>query len=295
MNRYRKTALLALLGLILAWYAGDWLFQSLLEGPRQQRERRTKQLQSMIQKRKQELKKAEATNKRLDLWESQSLPSNPEIAVSLYRAWLTEAIQYAKFSNANVSAGSPMDRKGMYRSVNFSIRAVATLEQLTTFLFEFYKAGHLHQIGSINLTPLSRQDELDVSMSIEALILPTATRKDQLNKEPADRLAFDSLADYAVIAERNVFASTGQGVHQTDQTFLTAVVAANGRPQAWFTVRSTDQVLRLSQGDTLAIGQFQGTIQEIQGRDVIVALDGERWLMTVGESLAQALALPPEY
>jgi len=134
VNKYRKTALLAVLGLVLAYLAGDWLFQSLLEGPRQQRERRTKQLELTIEKKKKELAKAVAANKKLDGWEAQSLPSNPEIAVSLYRSWLTEVVQYAKFSNANVSAGTPMDRKGMYQSVSFSIRAIATLEQLTTFL-----------------------------------------------------------------------------------------------------------------------------------------------------------------
>ena len=41
--------------------------------------------------------------------------------------------------------------------------------------------------------------------------------------------------------------------------------------------------------------RVQGNIQEIQGQDVIVESDGERWLMSVGESVAQALALPPEY
>jgi len=36
-GKSRQTALLAVLGLILAYYAGEWLFQKLLQGPRQTR------------------------------------------------------------------------------------------------------------------------------------------------------------------------------------------------------------------------------------------------------------------
>jgi hypothetical protein len=294
-GKQRQTILLAVLGLILAYYAAEWVFQNMLEGPRQARIQRGEELQERIKQREEELSTALKAAQQLEAWEAQSLPSNPEIAVSLYRSWLTELVEYARFSSANVDVGSPMNRKGLYQSIDCSIRATATLEQLTTFLFEFYHAGHLHQIRSVNISPLPRRNELDLVITVEALVLPTADRKDELSPVRANRLAFSDLGDYRLIADRNLFGFTTQGVHETDQTFLTAIVQVQDQPQAWFTVRSTDRVLKLACGDQLAIGQFQGTVEEISGHDVIVESDDERWLMTIGDSLAQALALPPEY
>ena len=71
------------------------------------------------------------------------------------------------------------------------------------------------------------------------------------------------------------------------------MVQVDKKPQAWFTMRSTDEVKRLRPGDELAIESFQGTIESIDDHDVIVSSDGERWLLTVGENLTQAVALPP--
>jgi hypothetical protein len=295
MNKRRQILLLGVLGLIVAFYVGDWLFQTILDGPRKERLNRKAQLEKKLEERKADLLEAIRAGKELESWEARSLPSDPEIAVSLYRSWLTELVSYARFDDAYVDAGSPMDRRGLYRTIDFSIRANGTLEQLTTFLFEFYNAGHLHQIRSINITPLPARDELDLAISIETLLVPTADRTNELTTVTVDRLAFDSLSDYQLINQRNLFGFSSRGIHPTDQTFLTAVVQVDGQPQAWFSDRTTDSVYRLTQGDELAVGQFHGNVQEIDSHDVILESDGERWLMSVGESLAQAVALPPEY
>jgi len=291
----RQAILLAILAVIVLYFAGEWVFETVLEGPRRVRLQRAEQLSDRIARREEELAKAIKAGRQLEVFESLSLPSNTEVAVSLYRSWLTELVEYAKLTNAYVDASTPLNRKGMYQTVDFSIRASGTLQQLLTFLFEFYHAGHLHQVQRINITPAQRRDELDLDIAVQALILPTADREDRLSNVAAKRLAFDNLAEYNPIAERNPFGFTGEGVHQTDQTFLTAVVQTREQRQAWFTVRSTDEVQRLAAGERLTVGTFQGIIQAIDDHDVIVESDGERWLLTVGESLAQALALPPEY
>jgi hypothetical protein len=295
MNKNRQKLLLVLLGLILAYFVGEWLFETVLDGPKKKLLARRKQIERRIEQRQEELEAALEAGKKLEVWESQSLPSNAEIAVSFYGSWLTELVEFSGFDKANVDAGTPMNQKGLYRSFDFSIRAKGTLAQLTTFLFEFYNAGHLHQIRSINLSPMPRSDQVDLAISIEALILPTADRTDELTSVRADRLAFSDLEDYQIISARNLFGYATLGTYQTDHTYLTAVVTVDDQPQAWFTDRSTDRVFKLSLGNRITVGQFQGEIQEIEGHDVIVDSEGERWLVTVGESLAQALALPPEY
>ena len=59
-------------------------------------------------------------------------------------------------------------------------------------------------------------------------------------------------------------------------------------------MRTSDTVLKLRKGDVLEVGQFKGTLVDIADADVILESDGERWLMTIGENLTRATALPPE-
>ena len=111
----------------------------------------------------------------------------------------------------------------------------------------------------------------------------------------SQRLASAALADYDPIVQRNLF-GIGGSPDPTDHTYLTAVSSVDGEPQVWFTLRAAGEVLKLRKGDGLEVGQFSGTIAEIEGSDVVIeADDGERWLLTLGESLTDAYALPPEF
>ena len=95
-----------------------------------------------------------------------------------------------------------------------------------------------------------------------------------------------------------MFGTSGP-VDPTDHTFLTGINYVNGEPEAWFTLRMADDpdqaLLKLRTGSSLQIGQFSGTVVRIDEDDVVLEADGERWLLGIGESLAQAYALPPEY
>jgi hypothetical protein len=53
--------------------------------------------------------------------------------------------------------------------------------------------------------------------------------------------------------------------------------------------------LKLKVGQRFEVGDFQGMVAEIDERDVVIDSDGERWLLTLGEQLSQATALPPEF
>jgi len=87
----------------------------------------------------------------------------------------------------------------------------------------------------------------------------------------------------------------GGSAQVADYAFLTAVNYVDRQPEAWFSIRTNDSVLKLRQGERLEIGSFKGTIAAITDTDVVVESEGERWLLTVGENLSQAAALPPEY
>ncbi len=295
IDKYRKHILYGVLGAMLLSYVGDQILQNVLEeGPLQERRREIARLETQIEKREGRLMKAKEIGKQLDVLKARSLPADTEIARSLYQAWLLELVNFVELSSPNVDSGQPLSRRGLFYAISFSVRGRGTLEQLVRFLYEFYSAGHLHQIRSLAITPLKGTENLDLSVSIEALVLPSADRSGRLTNLRSDRLAHGSLSDYDVIVSRNLFGAGGAS-DATDFTYLTAVNYVDGQPEAWFDLRTESKLLKLQPGQTLRIGPFEGTIAEIADSDVVLTSGDERWLLTVGENLAQASAVPPEY
>ena len=300
MKRHRKTLLIAALAVAAIVVVGDRLgWKSPFSGPLDKRQQTRERLEKRLKAGKAALAEARTAVKQLEVWQRRSLPSEPQVARSLYQAWLLELVGRVGLTSHSVDAGEPRNRGGLVFPISFSVQGRGTLEQLTEFLHEFYSAGHLHQIQSLVMTPVGRRDLLDISISIETLALAGADRKDRLTSEKSTRLACASLEDYQVIADRNWFGTTGPA-DPADYTFLTGIHYLNGEPEeALFTLRTAEDperaVLRLRIGASLQIGQFQGTLVRIDEDDVVLESEGERWLLGLGESLAQAYAVPPEY
>jgi hypothetical protein len=294
VNKYRKQILFGVLIAILLYYGGDWLLETLIRGPLAALDSRKDSLGEEIAKTERDLARFRKQSKDMDLWRRQSLPSDPEKARSLYQAWLLELVKHVEMTDSNVDSSEPASRKGMFRVISVALRGRGSLEQLTRFLYDFYSAAHLHQIRTLSITPIQGKDLLDLSITVEALILPTADRKERLSSRHSDRLASDHLEDYLPIVQRNLF-GMGGGARVADYAYLTAVNYVDGAPEAWFSLRTNDSLLKLRKGERLEIGSFKGVIAEISDADVILESDGERWLLSIGESLAQAAALPPEF
>lgn len=294
--KLRKQILLGLLGAVLLYFAGDWLLESALKGPLDKRNRYIVYLDGEIQKRETALEQARTAGKQLEAWAAQSLPSDIEVARSQYRTWLLELVvdEDVDLNNPFVDSGEPFNRQGLYRTISFSVRGSGTLQQLKNFLFKFYSTNYLHQIRSLNITPLQKSDWLDLMITIETVVLPGANRQEWLAPGWSDRLASLSQADYESVVRRNIF-GVGGNPDPTDYAFLTTVVHVDGQPEAWFTLRANDEILKLRKGQSLEVGQFSGTLTQIENSDVVLESDGERWLLAIGENLAQAYALPPEF
>ena len=212
-----------------------------------------------------------------------------------YQEWLLDVVNRRLAKNATVDLGDAVGKNGVYHRLPATVRGRGTLEQVTMVLHEFYRAVHLHQISRISITPVPNTQQLDIVLIIEALILPDAEQTDQLAQGRSTRLASGRLADYRIISQRNLFGDGGIGFDPADFTFLTGINGINEVQEAWFTIRTTGEVLKLKVGQRFEVGDFQGTVAEIDERDVVIDSDGERWLLTLGEHLSQATALPPEY
>ncbi|MHB8898259.1 MAG: hypothetical protein ACYC6Y_05890 [Thermoguttaceae bacterium] len=356
----RKRLLIVGLGLVAVFYAGDWVMTNWIEKPKEQRRKQIVALQARINEYDQKyIARANQDSRWLAYWFSQSLPTDPEVAQSLYRAWLLELGEYVGIAGRTVNATEPV-RRGPFYSMNFSLRGMGNLEQLTQFLYEFYSAGHLHKITSISLTPMGKAGTMDLSLVIETLIIPQANRPDRLGTGRAYRLTSLSPDDYRVINKRNLFSAGGGGsLDPVAHTYLTAVNYVNDRPQAWFTLRTSGAVMKLNRDDRLvqtgdtvrklcqvedlqaivfdgarsdigSIGEIEtssvlvrwadrvwepalnaagnsmefrpfedhlseiGKVVLIEDTEVVLQAGDERWLLSIGDGLNDAFALPPE-
>lgn len=316
-QKSRQYVLGGIFALLLLYFGGEWAWQKAVRQPIESRQTKAERLQREIEKRQLELKRIRKAAQELAVWQSQSLPSNPEIARSLYQAWLLELVGHVGLENPGVEVREAAGRKGSYLVIAASIRGRGTLEQMTQLLYEFYRAGHLHQIRSLSLTPL-KEGRVDAAAEVEALVLPGADREDRLSTAPSDRLAGQRWEDYRIIAQRDLF-GTGSPVDPIEHTLLTAVSYVNGVPQAWFTARAGQRLVKLSPsgpaseappaysgapaettlvlgpGESFRVGLFTATVVRIDEEDVILESEGRRLLLTLGERIAEAAVLPPEF
>jgi hypothetical protein len=291
--RNRQFLLYGALAVIATLYVGDWLVQQVLSGPLQEREGRISQLESNIESREQRMSEARKTAREVELWEAQSLPSNVEVARSLYQAWLLDVVGNAGLLNPNVDSSEPSSRKGLYSVLSFSVRGRGSLTTLTQILYDFYKSPHLHQIRTISFSPVGNEGQLELGLTIEAIALPGAERRDQLAEGESERLVFADLDPYMLIAQRNIF-GTGGGFDPTEHAFLTAITRVDGEPQAWFQLRDVDKTFKLTAGAEFQVGRTSVRLLRIERGDVLLEAKGEFWLMAVGENVAQAVAIPGE-
>ncbi len=77
-------------------------------------------------------------------------------------------------------------------------------------------------------------------------------------------------------------------------TELTAVLMIDDISEAWFMNRIEDRLVKLRVGGRLQSGWFDGVVVEIEGNEVVLDDGGQRWLLSRGDRLADATALPPE-
>ena len=76
---------------------------------------------------------------------------------------------------------------------------------------------------------------------------------------------------------------------------LTGIVAVDGFREAWFSSSLEDDVQKVRVGGTLRVGGLECAVEQMTLRDLILVIDNERWLLTINDRVADAIALPPEF
>ena len=302
-ERILAVATAALLGAVLLYFLAP-----ALQGPRRALHGQKEQATAELERRKHRLELAARAEERLEGWRRRSLPANAETAVSLYQNWLLQTARDAGFTAVTIDAAQGRRRPEVFQALRFNMQATATLEQLTAFLHRFYQVGHLHQILSLSLLPESRGERLTLQMSVEAFSLPTADRADELATVPSER-ELAELSEYRkAIAGRNLFAAyqppppprptvaeTPRPAPQPRPTpprfdpvrhaYLTGIVRADDRWQAWILARTSGERFELFEGDAFQIGDARGRMLRIEEREAEVEFDGQRYVIPLGENL----------
>ena len=293
----REKVLAIIVSVLATAFVAYYILPILLHGNSAGRIERDR-LAAEVHKKKNRIEQAEKAMTQIAECERRSLPSDRELAQSLYQNWLTQLVDRLKFRRSRVEPGGGRSNRDFYTSFSFTVRGQATLEELVQFLYAFYTAGHLHQVRHLTLKPLEDSRDLEVLMTIEALLLPGADRRDKLTTETSTRLRNKTLADYQQeIAARRPFSPYRAlmakkkippvaSFDSSKYDFLTGVTSRDGRPEAWFVARITDQKFQLHEGDTIEIDAVKGKIARIGVRDVEIELeDGTRQLFQLGSSL----------
>ena len=266
MNTKRNRWLLAALGAVVLFFAVDTGYRKFWEEPRQANERLKEQLEKRINTAQSELKKAKTVTEQLEQLELKSLPWDAEMARARYQDWLLQLAKDAKLVGTSVDSGDPVavtqsSRKSkkaieIYKRFSFSVRGRGDLGQVTKFLYDFYRAGHLHRIRSMSLNPVGQGQEVDFNAAIDAIALPNADREAELTTLVSEDLALQNARDYQFISRRNFF---GRGGTQTawKEISLTAVTSdVRGVGEAWFKVAQEQDVRILQIGQSLTLPSF---------------------------------------
>ncbi len=296
MKLTRQQVLLSLLLLIAAVQVGDWVLNTLIQGPLQERRAKTAQLGKDIRSREKQLADLRAAGPRVEEWLKQSLPADPETSRTAYRSWLLALLRNTQLADAVVDSGSVGSRRlrngdVLSRSLPFTLRARGSLTQFNNFLFQFTRAGLLHQITGFSLTPVAGSTLFDLSVSIDTLLLPNR-KGTELNPLPGTQPALPTAADYAAIASQNVF---GVGLNTVDplkHTFVSAITFSNGQPLVWITEELSSRVTRAGPGEAFTTAAMSGVIREVREREVVLETSGRQLLLRLGSSFSEATPAP---
>jgi hypothetical protein len=300
LNKREKTiaiavgSLFAVLILYYAWPSSDVSTASLLE--------RRDSLNQEVRTKDKQILQGKKTKQRLADMQSRALPEEKSNARTLYQSWLLKLADGVKLQKLDVSALEPQSRK-IYTVFSFNVTGRGTLEQLVQFLHAFYAADHLHKISSLSITPVKKSSDLDLQITIEALSLPGSMQKDKLSDKTSKRLKLDSLEAYKkTIVNRNLFAAYSPPKPATNNTvkeepksppkvdplqytILTAIIEADGIPEAWLSEKTTGKLHIVHEGDDFTIGKVHGKVNRIGYNEIEIEIDGKTRTVTYGNSL----------
>jgi hypothetical protein len=201
----REKTLAGLVGL-LALAIVSWIVLDRLTGAFDYRTQQIANLRDQLYEQEAIVRRGQKAAQEMTEFQKQSLPADRPLARSLYQNWLLDlAEQKIDFREVNVGAqpGRPVGE--VYYQHKFLLTCQGDLDQLSQFLYDFYRVGYLHRINRLSIKPIPRTKLLTLVLTIEALSLNRAESPQQLDPPPGSRLALSDRNEYRqIITQRNL-------------------------------------------------------------------------------------------
>ncbi|QDV73628.1 hypothetical protein [Botrimarina mediterranea] len=314
MNQREKFLLAGVLLIVAAWFG--WGFFDSYQDGYARRMRELSELDETLFNTGVDARRARQSLRKLEKFQEQSLPADPDVARSVYTAWLIDTIQASGLELGSVKFASVRQNEDASTSLSFTSVASGKPEAVVKLLDAYYRLDVLHQITNLQLRPADDEgDEWNVTFTSVALIVNGAPRETGLPETPRDpaRLAKPSAGDYVQsVGGRNLFASYTpppppkpapvEVVKETpkpkpspppfddaEHAALSGIVGYGDAYEAWIVVRTTGVTLRLHDGDALEVGQFKGKVESVSQREMtVVAEDGAKFTVDLGEMIGEA-------
>jgi hypothetical protein len=202
------------LGLILLAGVGLMVYQ-FIAAPLRDRSRTIGRIKSEIAEKEARRDQILADKPKLELWRKQSLPADVGLARMDYEKYLQKLFKESGFEGTTIIPGKldsrtattvPGKKEQSFTPLTFTVEVNGELADLVEFLEHFYRTPLLHEIKSMSISrPINNlptqagpagprfqqqpKNQLNVKMSIEALILHDADKRNELLPGVDRRLA----------------------------------------------------------------------------------------------------------
>jgi hypothetical protein len=184
----RERILAGILAGLLVVVGGAFVTLQLVLSPIQERNKRIISETDEIESKSQQLTQIKKDLSRLEKWKQLSLPQNVTLARREYEQYLSNLLLHSGFASGSFALtpkppdtrSSPVmsGKKPIFTRLTFLVAGPARLENLVKFLVEFYRTPLMHEIKTLSIdrnkatgTGPQRNDDLDINMTVEALIV----------------------------------------------------------------------------------------------------------------------------
>jgi hypothetical protein len=307
-TREKKLAagLAAVLGVLAIYYVYD-----ILAGKFNDREKQIQKWNQTIEDNQTKLAAGDRAQRKMKQWERRSLPNDVKLAPSLYESWLLKLVDDSQLESATVQQQTTVGHTGTFEKYAFQIKADAdiSMKQVVDFLYRFYSSNQLHKIRQLMIKPHVDGKALDVTIDIEALLLPGADRHDKLSNEKLDQLALGDVKNYEkIVDDRNLFsayvpphaqaprveARRPPAVDAAKYATVTGIIEQDDQPQVWVLVKTTGELLKLHEGEEFVVGNVKCKVLKIGVRDAVITTEGKLVQVSIGDNLREGTPVPAE-
>jgi hypothetical protein len=197
MSARERILAIAVIGLIIVAGVGVVFYQFYLS-PARTKQARLEQLRTESDTKQTRVNVILSQRPQLERYRQQSLPAELEVAKLEYTRYLEKLLRDNGFRNMSVTPKSIQSRTAptlgdakktpIYTPLGYAVSGTTNLESIVAVMEGFYRKGMLHQIRTLSIQkPLTiqtaqgqRPDDLDVTMSVEALVVNGADKRPTL-------------------------------------------------------------------------------------------------------------------